>query len=113
MLNTFQVGKFDIFSDHAPLYFQLKGKCMLYANNDRRPIDNVTIYRWNSTHKDVFRRKMIGKLPDLNRIVNTENISDNTSIDKMIERFSFHIQEIAAPLFERNSVGNKPQTRNA
>ena len=37
-----------------------------------------------------------------------------TSIDKMIERFSFHIREIAAPLFERNIVGNKSQiNRNA
>ncbi|XP_060579839.1 uncharacterized protein LOC132736666 [Ruditapes philippinarum] len=98
-VNDFTVHPFCEWSDHAKLSFNILCKTAIDV------IDDVHIKRthvkWNPDLTESFRRGIIGKLPDFNRVVNNIDNNNPSTIDASIVNFTSIMREIADPLFSK------------
>ena len=73
------------FSDHSPLTFSINCKT-IRKEYQRSKFINI---KWNDASKDVFRRRIIEKSPQFNRVsVNVDTnsrASENDSINNFVE----------------------------
>ena len=113
-VTSFQIGSFNMYSDHASLRFNLfGGKSLPNIPIELNISDEYYTYSWDQDKRDVFRRRLIGKLPDFNKILNNVNLSDTHSIESMVSSFSSKICEVADPLFMKRKSLNKTRSRHA
>ena len=113
-VTSFQIGSFNMYSDHASLRFNLfGGKSLPNISIELNISDEYYTYLWDQDKRDVFRRRLIGKLPYFNKISNNVNLSDTHSIDSMVSSFSSKISEVADPLFMKRKSLNKTRSRYA
>lgn len=96
-ISNFTIDSVNEWSDHTPLRFAL------FCNNISPACEKISdvIYKWNPIHKDLFRARLITKLPDLNNLVENINISDRSCINNVINDFTDIIRNVADPLFKK------------
>jgi hypothetical protein len=103
LVKHFNVCDFNEWSDHAPLQF------VLDIGNHTETVTsyNYISYKWNPLNRDIFRSKIIGRLPDFNRLTNNLNTLDRNTINEVVDNFSLIIRECAEPLFSKSCRENK------
>ena len=113
-VTSFQIGSFNMYSDHASLRFNFfGGKSLPNISIELNISDEYYTYSWDQDKRDVFRRRLIGKLPDFNKILNNVNLSDKHSIESMVSSFSSKICEVADPICMKRKSLNKTRSRYA
>ena len=70
LVGQFRVLAFNEFSDHAPLQFSLRANS-INKDNGENVTNSSYKYMWTSEQRDLFRRKLIFRLPDVNIILIT------------------------------------------
>jgi len=84
-ITGFEVLDFNIFSDHAPLYFTigLNNDSLYNCAND----DSCVRTRWDTNKRDKFRSIIISKLPEFNNILSdTGVISNRDNINAIVTK---------------------------
>lgn len=112
-LSMFEICPFNIFSDHAALRLGMRAIKPLtedIVNNNESRVH--TVYKWNTEHKEIFRRGLIAKLPDFNNLIVSADCSDLNRIDYTVDMFTNIISEVASPLFKREYKNNVPSQAN-
>ena len=99
IVGQFKVLAFNEFSDHAPLQFSLRAPPV--NNDDDNFMHTSFKYIWNNEQRDMFRRKLISKLPDFNRICENVNRRDRRSVNGAVCDFVNVINDAASPLFRK------------
>lgn len=106
LVGQFKVLAFNEFSDHAPLQFSLRASS-LNKDNGENVTNSSYKYMWNSEQRDLFRRKLISRLPDVNKIFDNINRRDRRSVTDAVCDFVNVINDVASPLF-RKQVNAQP-----
>ena len=103
----FTVLGFNEFSDHAPLKFSLNIRSN--QDNEYNCSDNIDSdkFTWVPENKDIFRRKLIAKLSEFNRVLSNVERNNMENVSETVLSFVNIINEVAELLFERKRK-NKP-----
>ncbi|XP_053405174.1 uncharacterized protein LOC128558910 [Mercenaria mercenaria] len=112
IIDSFEIGQFNEFSDHAPILFTLNCKAYMQNSDVTSDVDNMYNIKWSEDHKDEFRRGLIGNLSTFNRIVYDTVVHDTVDVDNLILNFSKVICEVADPLFKRCNNSKRNQFFN-
>lgn len=115
MLNYLEISDFNEYSDHASILFTIK--CNIVK--ERKNVIKGTKVLWNGDFKQQFRSGIIGKLTELNNLVNNIDINNRDSINTVLNNFTSVIRNVADPLFmktydykEKNTFNDKPIIEN-
>ena len=110
IIKSFTVLPFNEWSDHAPVAFDIDCKCLSSVTINVGARTRIT---WDNSKSDQFRSRLIGKLPQLNRIVDSLCASNTQSIDTGVEEFSSLIREAASPVCSKTTPVHKKITSEA
>ena len=107
IVKRFKVNNFTIYSDHTPLSIALIcGKQL--PGQDAAETD-YEYYQWNDQKKDLFRRGLITKLPDLNKLVFSDANLNSANICNTVNEFVQILDSATKPLFCKS---RKPISEN-
>ena len=109
-LDSFSIGSFNQFSDHAPLIFSFK--CNFKQISSEMQTSEETSIKWNNELCDIYRNAIIGKLSEINSIFNSYNGGSRhkEDIDLLVGQFSELICDVANPLFKKTRTVSKECT---
>ena len=111
LLSSFGITPFNVFSDHAPIYFSITCNTNVDKGSD---CYYKTIIKWDGELRDKFRTNIISKLPEFNSISDKVRDADGNTIQSCIDDFTQIIRCVADPLFCKNiSVSDKPRPRKS
>ena len=99
-VSNFQILDFNEFSDHAPLQFSLHAGFKTEVDGNISSNSSFK-YKWNDGQKNTFRRNLISRLPDINKIFDGINRRERKSVNDAVSDFVDVINEVASPLFKR------------
>ena len=102
-VENFRVADFNEFSDHSPITFSIKCSNVTKHNQHYE----FTRYKWNDEFRDIFRKRLIERLPDFNRVTLNVDTEDRDSVNNSVNSFTDIIKEAADPLFSRQYSGMK------
>ena len=102
-VENFRVADFNEFSDHSPIAFSIKCSNVTKHNQHYE----FTRYKWNDEFRDIFRKRLIERLPDFNRVTLNVDTEDRESVNNSVNSFTDIIKEAADPLFSRQYSGMK------
>ena len=100
-ISCFKVERLNEWSDHAPVTFDLNICKRTQCHNEVEQNQSFCVYKWNNENRELFRRVIIGNLPEFNNIVNSIDTTNKSSINKAVDQFSYEIQIAAEPLFAK------------
>ena len=97
IVSNFKVSSFNIYSDHTPLNFGIV--CGNILRRQNIPNTEYEQYRSNDQKRDMFRRGLISKLPDLNSLTLTNDNLSSENICSTVNSFVEILDSVAKPLF--------------
>ena len=79
-INDFTIHGFTIWSDNAPLSFSID----YYAVANKSTETRFIYHKWNANYLGEFRKRMIIKLPDFNRLfIDNDNTFSNENVNEV------------------------------
>ena len=91
------MSSFNIYSDHTPFNFGIACDNILRRQNI--PDTEYEPYRWNDQKRDLFRRGLISKLPDLNNLTLTDDKLSSENICSTVNDFVEILDSVVKRLF--------------
>ena len=104
-INKFEILPFNEFSDHTPLKLLLN--VFESVNVQSNGINDTFRFQWNSNERDVFRRALISRLPDMNNVTHLLDRHDKNSVNRAVNDFVTILNDVATPLFKKKTYKNE------
>ena len=106
-INDFTIHSFTEWSDHAPLSFSID--CYAVANKSTET--RFIYHKWNGNCLGEFRKRMISKLPEFNRLfIDNDNTFSNENVNDVLSRFCTIFRSVTDEMFSREIIqSNEPR----
>jgi len=114
-ISKFVVSNLNVFSDHAPLHFQLRtsGVNVRVNHSDLANLTSRDLYRWVSDMSAQFKEAIRVNRDRLAETIVSNEVTQD-SIDNSVQRVSCELQSIMTPFFKvnRTSRSNNGSSRS-
>ena len=97
----FTIEKFNEWSDHAPVIFGID-ICKRKQDVNEAQHQTYKLSKWNNENREKFRRAIIGKLPEFNKITEAIDVNDRSTIHYAVDNFSSLLVSAAEPFFTKS-----------
>ena len=107
-IRDFSVLEFNEFSDHAPLQFALNIGQEKDKENKHSSTADSDRFTWVPEKKNIFRWKLIAKLPEINRVFGNIDRNSTECVNETVLSFVNIINEVAEPCFKQK-IKDRPR----
>ena len=107
-IRDFSVLEFNEFSDQAPLQFAFNNGQEKDKENTHSSTADSDRFTWVPEKKNIFRRKLIAKLPEINRVFGNIDRNSTECVNETVLSFVNIINEVAEPCFKQK-IKDRPR----